>query len=399
MSERRYGRVFATPHFKRLLASAIVGRLPIGIDALALVLLVRDEGGTYAAAGAVAGAFAAGGAVGAPIQGRLMDRHGQRLLALMAFVHAAVLIALVALILTGVPIAAQVALALVAGAAIPPISSVMRALWRDLFEDADLLRTAFAVDSVAIELVFVAGPAITGLAAAFFSPAAAIGVACVAVIAGTLSFVTAPPSRDWRPEPRTGELGRLGALASPGLRTLLLATFPVGFAFGAIEVAMPGFAEDNGGREWAGALIAVWSAGSAAGGVIYGARAHRRSLTDGYLFFVALLPFGFLPLLAATSLPLMLALVVLAGLAIAPTIASGNQILGTVALPGALTESYTWGITALVSGVAAGNATGGWLVEAEGWRGAVTAGVAAAVLAGIVAFARRATLVPRAVAA
>jgi MFS family permease len=390
----QYRQVFATPYFKRLLFSAIVGRFPIGIDALALVLLVREELGSYASAGAVAGAFAAGGALGAPVQGRLMDRHGQGLLLGMAIFHALGLIAVVALILLGAPLGVLIAGGAVAGCAIPPISSVMRTLWPDLLDDPEEVRTAFAIDSVAIEMVFVLGPLITAVATALVSPVAAIAVACVFVVAGTAAFVTSPPSRAWRPATNAGQHGRLGALSSRGLRTILFTTVPVGFAFGAIEVAMPGFSEQHGGREWAGVLIAVWSLGSAAGGLIYGARPHARSLAEGYVIFVALMPLGFAPLLAANSLAVMIPLAVLAGLAIAPTIASANQLVGVVAPPGAVTEAYTWGITALVSGVALGNAAGGALVEAEGWRVAVLAGVAAAVIAGAVAFSRRGSLAP-----
>jgi MFS family permease len=390
-----YGRVFGTPHFKRLLFSAIAGRLPIGIDALALVLLVREELGSYASAGAVAGAFAAGGALGAPIQGRLLDRHGPRLLLGMAIFHAAALVGLVALILLGAPLGVLVLAGVVAGCAIPPISSVMRTLWPEIFRDEpELVRTAFAVDSVAIEMVFVLGPLITAIATIVLSPVAAIAVACVFVVAGTATFITAPPARAWERAERTGDHGRLGALGSKGLRTVLLATLPLGFAFGTIEVAMPGFSEGHGGREWAGVLLAVWSLGSAAGGLIYGARPHARSLAEGYIVFVCLLPLGFAPLLAANSMAAMLPLAVLAGMAIAPAIASANQLVGEVAPPGAVTEAYTWGITALVAGVALGNAGGGALVEAEGWRVSVAAGVAAAVIAAAIAFTRRATLAP-----
>jgi MFS family permease len=391
----RYGPVFATAHFKRLLFSAIVGRLPIGIDALALVLLVREEAGSYAAAGAVAGAFAAGGAFGAPIQGRLLDRHGPGLLTGMAVFHAASLIGLVVLVLAGAPLGVLIGAAVLSGGAIPPLSSVMRALWPEVFrERPELVQTAFAVDSVAIELVFVVGPLITAVATALLSPAAAIGISCVVVVAGTVAFVTSGPARGWRPHEHTGAHGRLGALSSRGLRTVLMATFPVGFGFGAIEVSMPGFSEGHGGREWAGVLIAVWSLGSAAGGLIYGARTHGRSLTRSYVFFLALLPLGFAPMLAAGSMAAMMPLAVLAGLAIAPAIASANQIVGGVAPPGAMTEAYTWGITALVSGVAAGTAAGGVLVEAEGWRTAIVAGVAAAAVGGLLAFTRRASLQP-----
>ncbi|HEY6710571.1 MAG TPA: MFS transporter, partial [Actinomycetota bacterium] len=65
------------PSVTRLLLSAVVGRMPTGMAGLAIVLLVRDAGGSYAAAGMVAGAYSAALAVTSPLLGRLVDRVGQ----------------------------------------------------------------------------------------------------------------------------------------------------------------------------------------------------------------------------------------------------------------------------------------------------------------------------------
>ena len=60
---------------------------------LALLLLVRENGGSYAAAGAVSGAYFVATAVGAPIAGRLVDRRGQtRILLPRALIFPALLL-------------------------------------------------------------------------------------------------------------------------------------------------------------------------------------------------------------------------------------------------------------------------------------------------------------------
>ena len=85
------------PHVAALIAATLVARFPIGINALALVLYLRAERGSFAVAGAVAGALAAGSGIGAPVQGRLVDAFGQRrVLVPLGIVHAAALGALVA---------------------------------------------------------------------------------------------------------------------------------------------------------------------------------------------------------------------------------------------------------------------------------------------------------------
>jgi MFS family permease len=90
----------------------------------------------------------------------------------------------------------------------------------------------------------------------------------------------------------------------------------------------------------------------------------------------------------------MVPLCVLAGVAIAPLFASGNQLVGDVAPPGALTEAYTWLVTAIVVGVAVGNAVAGVLVEAADWRVSFLVGAGCGAVGSLLAIARRETLSP-----
>jgi MFS family permease len=392
----RYARILRTPHVMPLLVAALVARLPIGIDSLAIVLFLRQRTGSYAVAGAVAAAFAMGAGAGAPLAGRLIDRFGQRTVLLpQALVHAAALGALIGLTLLGAPAAVLAVVALVAGLAVPPISATLRPLWGPLLrEDPDLVPTAYALDSVVIELVFVFGPLLTAAVTVLFSPALAIALAGALVVAGTVAFAASPPSRDWRPEPRDGRHGWLGALRSPGLRTLVAATLPLGFCFGAMEVTLPAFSDDMAERAWAGVLLSVWSLGSALSGLAYGAWVGSVSLARTFVGLALVLPFTFLPLAAAPSVTVMLVLCLLAGLAIAPLLASSNQLAGHVAPPGALTEAYTWPITSLVVGVAVGNAVAGSVVEAADWRVSFLVAAGGAAIGGALAYAGRATLAP-----
>jgi MFS family permease len=148
----RYARILRTPDVGRLMAAALVARLPIGIDSLAIVLFLRQETGSYASAGIVSAAFALGGGAGAPLLGRLIDRFGQgRVLVPLALGHAAGLGAVVGLTLLGAPVAVLAVVALAAGLSIPPISATMRPLWGPLLSrEPGLLPTAYALDSVLI---------------------------------------------------------------------------------------------------------------------------------------------------------------------------------------------------------------------------------------------------------
>ena len=148
---------------------------------------------------------------------------------------------------------------------------------------------------------------------------------------GRFARVLRATSRAWRPDARDHERHLLGALASPGVRTIVAATAPVGFALGATEVTMTAFATDHGSRAAAGALMAAWAAGSGVGGLTYGGREHTSSPGARWVRLAAVFPLCSLPLLLAPSLLAMAPLALVAGLCLAPYMAAANQLVGDVA--------------------------------------------------------------------
>lgn len=396
----RYAAILRTPHVTPLLVASMLARLPYGLYALAAILYLAEARDSYAVAGLVDGAFAVGAAVGTPWQSRLIDRLGQR----RVLVPAALLDALATGLLIGLteadaPTAALVACGLVGGLAVPNIGGALRTLWPQLLARRDdLITTAFALDSVAVELLFTLGPLIAAVIVAIASPVAALVLSAACSAVGTFAFVARPPSRDWRPHAQSGSHGPLGALRSAGVRTIVFASLPVGFCFGAVEISLPAFAEQHGARELAGVLLATWSVASAAGGIAYGARTWTGSLGSTYLWLSALLPLGYLPALLSPSIAAMALLILPAGLLIAPLGAAGNQLIGRVAPAGAATEAYAWPVTAILVGFAAGTAAGGVLIEVTSWHACFLAAAAAAATGAVVVYRFRGTLAAQPVA-
>jgi MFS family permease len=385
----------------RLFAAMIVARMPIGIDGLALVLFLRHEGRSFGVAGATAGALALGSALGAPVAARLIDRLGARVLVALALVHSAGLGIVIALAVSGAPSALLLPVTFLVGGALPPISSVLRAAYNTLLADEPaLIPSAFAFEAVMTEFIFVLGPLGTAVLVWLVSAAAALGCSALFCVAGAVWFLAELPREivDRRVE-RDASLHWAGALRSPGLQTIVIAMLPVGFAFGAIEVTLPAFADAEGNRQLAGVLIAMWSIGSALGGLVYGARPRLLPLRTMHLLVAALVPLGMAALALASTPVSMGLLVVLAGLPIAPLIATRNELAGVVALPGSETEAFTWPLTALVSGVALGAAAAGALADGPGWRAAVLAAVVMSGAGALITLARRETLQAAAVPA
>src|ERR1700754_687155 len=112
---RQYLEILRTPHVARLFAASLLARLPMGINGLAIVLLVKAETGSFGAAGAAAGALALRSGAWGPLTARLIDALGARTLLVLATISAAGLLVLIALARTGAPMATLVAAAFVAG--------------------------------------------------------------------------------------------------------------------------------------------------------------------------------------------------------------------------------------------------------------------------------------------
>jgi MFS family permease len=390
----RYGEILRAPQIGALLSSSLLSRLPIGINSLALVLFLSQRTGSFALAGAVAGALAAGSGAGAPFAGRLIDRLGpRRVLVPLAVLHAASLGAILACVEAGLPGATMVVFAALAGAAVPQTSSVLRTMWAELLPPR-LLQAAYALDSTLIELIFISGPLLTALLTAVASPAAALIVSPIAAIAGTTIFTALPATRALKPHPHAGSGGRLGALASAGVRTIVLVSLPAGTAIGICEVGVPGFARHVGAPAAAGVLLAIWSVGSGIGGLVYGLVPRRSGLRRTHMTVAALLPLTILPVAAATSVATMALLVIPAGCTIAPLFATRNELVARVAPAGVRTEAYTWPTTAFVGGIAIGNAVAGLIVEGPGWRAAFLLAAAIGAVGFLLTVARRRTLSP-----
>jgi MFS family permease len=365
-----YLAILRLPQARPLVLASLVGRLSFATGPLGLVLFVQHATGSFAQAGAVSAAVALFSGLLAPVRGRLVDRYGQRrCLPPLAAVFAASLVGIVAVARPGpAGIAATVGLAAAAGAAAPPLGASMRVLWISLVGQGPKLQTAYALDAVLDELLFVAGPLLIGGLATVFDPASGPLTSAGLAVAGTLGFVASPVSKAYTGSrtPPAGRTGWAGALSRPGMRTLALSLTGVGAAVGIWEIGLVGAARQGGSTEAAGLLLAAWAAASVVGGLWYGARTWRRSAGQRYLILLALLAVACAPM-AATGSPLALgAVVALVGLVLAPLESSAYVLAAELAPPGTLTESGTWMTTAINVTAAVGIAAAGALVDRAG---------------------------------
>jgi MFS family permease len=392
----RYREFLTLPGTARLLGGGLAGRLPLGMSSLAVLLLVRLQTGSFATAGVAVGAYTLTSAATTPAQGRLVDRvGGPPVLVGFAVAQAAAMAGLVVAAQLGSSSAALILLAAVAGALTPPLSACMRSLWPRVAPTPRALETAYQLDATSQELIWTLGPLLVAAAVAAGSPAAAVVLSGAITVAGTLWFATAPATSRWRGAGRTGP--RPSAITNPGLRIVLVTTLVLGLGVGAVEVALPGLAVHAGSHAAAGILLGLWSIGSMIGGLTYGSRTWRMGMSTRYPALLVLVVATNVPLIAIHSFAAAFPLSLIAGIGYAPVPACQYSLVGALFARGAATEAFAWTSTALVAGLAAGNAIAGPLVQGGGIGDAFALGCLTSGLAALIAFRGRhrlATVVP-----
>lgn len=353
-----YADLLSLPSVPRLLTAAVVGRIPVGMGALALFLFVRQSGGSYSTAGLAVGASTVAGCIGAPLLGRLVDRHGQpRILVPSGIGQALSLLLLAALVPSGG--IALFGLAAAYGFLAPPMAASLRATWATLIGGEGTLTRAYALDSTAQETIWILGPLLAAYLAEVDARIPLVAMAGFTLV-GVVWFTTSSVSRSWRSEHR-GDRHLLGPLTAGPVRRVLIGILGLAFAWGSLELAIAALADARG--ESAGPLLAIWAAGSVVGGLAYAARTPARAPQRVLVLLMGLNLLGFLVLpLAGTSLQLAILLAV-TGVVNAPVIATLYVLIEQLSPRGTVTEAFTWVSTTFLVGISAGVSSAGFVAE------------------------------------
>ncbi|MFD8088177.1 MFS transporter [Kitasatospora sp. NPDC059722] len=360
-----YAAVLRTPYARRTFGAALLGRLSYGMVSLALVLAVRRATDSYAAAGSVMAVFGLTSVFLSPARAALVDRYGpRRVLPVMAAVYAALLTALaLATAWSGASGVVLGVLAGAAGAATPPLGPVMRSLWSTLVPDRGLLQRAYSLDGVAEELLFVTGPLLVGVLVKVAVPSVGLAVSAALALTGALALATSPAAGGWAAAGKTEDGGTPARSAGrPGLGQAIAVAAGVGMALGALDLLVIAFADERDASAVVPWVLAALSAGSAVGGLVYGAVPWRSS--SRLRLSVLAVALGLV--LAATGLsPHPYVLIVgaaLGGLFVAPAVTTAYLIADECARPGARTKAGAWVNTALNAGSSSATAGAGLLV-------------------------------------
>jgi predicted MFS family arabinose efflux permease len=222
------------------------------------------------------------------------------------------------------------------------------------------------LDTVAEELLYVAGPLVAGLCIVSGNPAVGVGISAVLVLSGTLGMAASPVLRK-RVADDAPTAAAVSEKAPPQARrgwlVPALVVGGVGASVGALELLVVAFAHRHHHVEAVAWIQAAVSVGSAIGGMAYGARTWRSSSRQR----LPLLAIALSMLLGVAGLApnwyALAAIAACAGVLIAPTLSTGYLAADECATPETRTQAGTWVNSAFNAGNSAGTAAAGLLLD------------------------------------
>lgn len=359
-----YAEIFRAPGAKGFAAAGFVARMPMAMAPIGIVAMLSQTHGEFWLAGAVSATYALANALFAPQISRVVDRLGQSRVLIPTTLVAVV--AFVVLMLA----AAQhwplwtLFVAALAAAVMPSFPAMIRARWSELFRDRPELNTAFAFESSADELVYIAGASLSvGLAVALF-PEAGLLASTLFLALGGLAFIA---QRRTEPRPSAAVAGGgQSAIRQRPVQIITLALIFVGAIFATAEVSAVAITEQLGEPGAASLVIGVYAVGSFVVGLIVGALNLKLALEKQLAIALAIIAVTAWPLLFVDSVPMLALAVFASGVAISPTFITAFGLIERRVPAAMLTEGITWVMTGIGIGMALGSFVTGWVVDTYG---------------------------------
>lgn len=261
-----YLRLFRLPGVRRQTVAASLSRMTQPLLTLPLLVGIGEAYDDHALAALTVGLYTAAFALMMPITGRLVDRHGARMILRLWLGFAlTALIGTAAAVTLRAPVPIVIIAVVLLGACLPPVGVVTRAGWPILVPTTQL-RAAYALDSVITEASMITGPLLAAAALSIMPAPVTIMVAVLPIVAGSLGL---PP----RVLARTETVAERRATTHRGrLALLCLIALAGSMGAGGIVATAGLLATDTGVPGLAGVLLAAVAVGAVTAGALAGRR-------------------------------------------------------------------------------------------------------------------------------
>ena len=380
-----YAPLFRVPGATRFIAGTALSRTGGAMFGVAVIVMLSERRGSFGLAGGVSAVGLAVLAVAGPVLGRLVDKHGQRRIALPFVLFSAVCGVTVAVLSWRDAPAWTLFVFYGLSAVLPEPGPMSRARWAHIFRDEpDRLHTAMSFEQVADEASFVLGPVLAVLVSTLWFPEAGLLLAELLFTAGMLAFLAARATEP----PVVPHADRPGGLAvrRPGLLLVATALVMTGVIFGANEVIAVAYATEQGSTGFSSVILGGFALGSTLAGIVFGSRVFRSTLTRRLMLAATAMFVLEVPALLVGGLWPLAVVMVIAGSATAPMLITSLSLAQRLVPAALVTEGMAVAITGILIGISAGSAVGGWAIEAWGAQTAyavpvVSGGLALALIA------------------
>ncbi len=356
-----YAEIFRVPGAKGFAAAGFLARMPMAMAPIGIVAMLSQKHGEYWLAGAVAATFALTNALAAPQISRIIDRIGQtRVVVPTTAISVLAFAMLIFATYQNWPVWTLFVWAFLA-AIMPSMPAMVRARWTEIFRDRPELNTAFAFESAADELVYIAGASLAvGLSVALF-PEAGMVASTLSLAVGSTAFIL---QRSTEPRARPQGLVRHGsAIRQRPVQIVTAALVFIGAIFATAEVSAVAITEALGQPNAASLVIGVYAAGSFVVGLIIGALSLTMPPQRQLAIAIGTLALTSLPLLFVETVPMLALAVFVSGIAISPTFITAFGLIERRVPEAMLTEGVTWVMTGIGIGMALGAFVAGWVVD------------------------------------
>ncbi len=377
-----YRTVLADPKARAFTLAGLLARLPLSMTGLGIVLLISLSTGSFGRAGLVTACATLTAAIVLPWWGRRIDRLGQaRVLIIASLLAALGLSSVTVTVMLGLPLWLTCVAAVVSGLGATSAGSAVRARWTyRLSDDPSGLNTAYALEAVFDEVVFIVGPVLVTFLATMIHPAFALGVVVVLGLSGALALAIQRGSEPPLTSRTVVKETPATRLSLPLLVPIMVCCAALGALFGGMEVVVVAFAREHHILPYAGAILMAWATGSLVAGVVSGAIrwkvGPRRRFRTGAIALAA----SMVPLLFLNHPGAIAGLLIVSGLAVAPTLIASVALIQSSVAATRLNEALGWTSMGMASGVAIGAALLGWAVDGRGPEGGFAAMVGFALL-------------------
>jgi predicted MFS family arabinose efflux permease len=366
-----YRKVFATPGLRSLMVIGLFAKIPgLGIPSVILLHVVHGLGLGFGPASVVSAVWTAGVGIGAPFQGRALDKYGLRPLLTVVIVVQAAFWGFAHLLSYPLLVAA----ALVGGLLTIPAFTVIRLALTVMVTD-EVRHTAYVTDSITTDIAYMAGPSIGILLASQASPTVAFVVMGTMIVVACAGYVWANPPL----QAAQAAAVRISGWLTPRLLCVLTVTVGVTMAVVGLEVAAIGTLQALGQLQWSWVFLIVCGAASIVGGIVYGALSRPPAaavVTMG--LGVAVIPMGF-----ANHWVWLCLLAVPANFLVAPALSATASEISRLAPAGSKGVAMGAYASALMIGNVVGSPVAGVALDASGSVAAFAAvGAVSALIAG-----------------